>query len=160
ATPEDPPEVTQIVGAGLSSAPAKDRYLLGTVRGAQVDKQDFEQFVARITHDSDAVRALKEIQASPQAAVFGGGLNGPAKVSVLQLSSDLVQRVVEMIRANPALFGVALEPDAPLTFGGGIRLARSSSVVSPTAVPVRAAFTVVGKNDEPIEGATVSLFGS
>src|SRR5262249_5980511 len=70
---EGRPEATQIIGAGLWPAPANDRYLLGTLRGAHVSEQDFEQLVARLAQDPD-VHTLKEIKPSTQTAILGGGL--------------------------------------------------------------------------------------
>jgi hypothetical protein len=142
ARAESRPEITQTIGAGLPSAPARDRYLLGTFRDAQVGERDFEQLLTNLSRDPNA-----HVEQRSERTI------------VAQLTPDLVERTVGMIRANPALAGVLLELDASLNFGGGIRFAQSSEVLSPTAVPVRAAFTVVGKNDEPIEGAAVSMLG-
>jgi subtilisin family serine protease len=157
---EDRPDASQLIGAGLWFAPASERYLLGTLRGAQVTVQEFERLVARLAQDPD-VLTLKELRPSGQTSGFlGGSLAGPTRTVVLQLSASGVERVMEMIRANPALAGVVLEPDAPVTCGGCIRVQQSSSVLSPSTTRVTAEFTVIGKNDAPIEAAAVSLLGS
>ena len=150
----------QVIGAGLRPVPARERYLLGTRLGASVDDADFDRLVARLAPIPD-VRTLREIKTRVQpGAVADSGALGSTRTLVLDLAADTVDHLTELIERDPALRGVVLEYDAPLIYGGGVRLGASTGVPGPTAEPVAAEFTVVGKNDEPIEGAFCSMIGS
>src|SRR5207237_5396398 len=83
-----------------------------------------------------------------------------ATIFVLEMTPEAAEGVRERLTRNPSLRGVVFEEDAYVRLGAGVNRVEAADLFGATSMPINVAFLVVGKNDEPISDAEVSLVGN
>lgn len=149
------PAAGQVLGAGVRTNAATQRYLVGALRGFPAGEQEIERFVASATRDSGA-RVVREIGRHSTTAAPAPALSHGHRVVVLQASADVAERLARSIADSSVWRGIVLEEDAPLTSGGAVRTAVLPNVLGAAVLSSTLRVTVVGRNEEPLVGAVVT----
>jgi hypothetical protein len=122
-----------------------------------VDEREFDALVAEVLKTPD-VRKVRELNTA--GAASPGGVARRIRTYVLDVPVELAEHLTQRIRLSPVLRGVVFEEDATFRFEGIRHPFQSSNPLGPASAARTCRVAVLGKNDQPVERATVSLFGS
>ena len=156
-TPLSSVRVTKPLKKLTSTAPSKKQYIVGKKSGptpAGVMPFDLNVFESNLK--LSGIEVVKKLSPPAVLAAFSGGIE--AHVLVTRMTDDEASRIKEGTRG-----AVMVEPDHPVALSQPSvmpLIGRDQGLVAPANGGLPVAITVLGKNDAPVAGASVFLFGS
>jgi subtilase family protein len=136
-----------------AAAPRKQQYLVG--RRAAPGIQPFDLNLLEANFQRTGIEIVKRI--TPPAVLGAFAAGAPQEILVARMTPDQADTIKQSARGT-----VVIEPDHPI--GLALPAPMPPTLRDPGVLPAAAGFsirvTVLGRNNAPLEGANVYLFGS